>query len=165
MGINANFSYNKNELLDLAGVNEIIDGYMINRIGEPYQSFYVYEVDGLFKSDEEAAAYEKQYGNPWSLPFKGGDFRIKDADGDGKLTDKDRVVKGTQQPKTTFGLTLSAGWKNFDLSVFMQGVTGTNRYFSRDVVGSFIGDTSHPSTNCWMPGLLKIQMRNGRVCS
>ena len=62
MGINANFSYNKNELLDLAGVNEIIDGYMINRIGEPYQSFYVYEVDGLFKSDEEAAAYEKQYG-------------------------------------------------------------------------------------------------------
>jgi len=140
--------------LDLAGVNEIIDGYMINRIGEPYQSFYVYEVDGLFKSDEEAAAYEKQYGNPWSLPFKGGDFRIKDADGDGKLTDKDRVVKGTQQPKTTFGLTLSAGWKNFDLSVFMQGVTGTNRYFSRDVVGSFIGDTSHPSTNwldAWTP--------------
>ena len=154
MGINTNFSYNKNELLDLAGVNEIIDGYMINRIGEPYQSFYVYEVDGLFKSDEEAAAYEKQYGNPWSLPFKGGDFRIKDADGDGKLTDKDRVVKGTQQPKTTFGLTLSAGWKNFDLSVFMQGVTGTNRYFSRDVVGSFIGDTSHPSTNwldAWTP--------------
>lgn len=77
MGINTNFSYNKNELLDLAGVNEIIDGYMINRIGEPYQSFYVYEVDGLFKSDEEAAAYEKQYGNPWSLPFKGGDFGLK----------------------------------------------------------------------------------------
>ena len=104
--------------------------------------------------EEKAAAYEKQYGNPWSLPFKGGDFRIKDADGDGKLTDKDRVVKGTQQPKTTFGLTLSAGWKNFDLSVFMQGVTGTNRYFSRDVVGSFIGDTSHPSTNwldAWTP--------------
>ena len=66
---------------------------------------------------------------------------------------RDRV-KGTQQPKTTFGLTLSAGWKNFDLSVFMQGVTGTNRYFSRDVVGSFIGDTSHPSTNwldAWTP--------------
>ena len=64
------------------------------------------------------------------------------------------MVKGTQQPKTTFGLTLSAGWKNFDLSVFMQGVTGTNRYFSRDVVGSFIGDTSHPSTNwldAWTP--------------
>lgn len=57
-GNQCEFSYNKNELLDLAGVNEIIDGYMINRIGEPYQSFYVYEVDGLFKSDEEAAAYE-----------------------------------------------------------------------------------------------------------
>ena len=149
MGVNANFSYNKNKLLDLAGVNEIIDGYMINRIGSPYESFYVYDVDGLFQSDEEAAAYEKQYGNPWSLPFKGGDFRIKDADGDGKLTDKDRVVKGSQQPKTTFGLTLSAGWKNFDLSVFMQGVTGTNRYFTKEAAGLFVGDTSHPNT-CWL---------------
>lgn len=154
MGVNANFSYNKNKLLDLAGVNEIINDYQINRVGEPYQSFYVYEVDGLFQSDEEADAYEKQYGNPWSEPFKAGDFRIKDTDGDGKLSPKDRVIKGTQQPKTTYGLTLSAGWKNFDLSVFMQGVTGTNRYFARDVVGSFIGDTSHPSTNwleAWSP--------------
>ena len=154
LGVNANFSYNKNELLDLAGVNEIIDGYNINRIGHPFQSFYVYEADGLFQSDEEAAAYEKQYGNPWSVPFKGGDLKIKDTNGDGKLSPDDRVVKGSQQPKTTYGLTLNAGWKNFDLSVFVQGVTGTNRYFTRDVVGSFIGDTSHPSTNwldAWTP--------------
>lgn len=154
MGVDANFSYNKNKLLDLAGVNEIISGYTINRVGEAYQSYYVYEADGLFQSDEEAAAYEKQYGNPWSVPFKGGDLRIKDTDGDGKLSANDRVVKGTQQPKTTYSLTLSGGWKNFDLSVFLQGVTGVNRYFSRDVFGSFIGDTSHPSTNwldAWTP--------------
>ena len=154
MGVHANFSYNKNELLDLAGVDEIIDGYTINRVGEAYQSFYVYQVDGLFQSDEEAAAYEAQYGNPWALPFKGGDFRIKDVNGDGKLSEEDRVVSGTQQPKGTYGLTLSGGWKNFDLSLFFQGVTGTNRYFERDVAGSFIGDTSHPSTNwldAWTP--------------
>lgn len=154
MGINANFAYNKNKLIDLADVDEIISGYTINRVGEAYESFYVYEVDGLFQSDEEAAAYEEQYGNPWSLPFRGGDFRIKDTDGNGRLTEDDRVVKGTQQPKGTYGLTLSAGWKNFDLSIFMQGVSGTNRYYSRDVVGSFIGDTSHPSTNwldAWTP--------------
>lgn len=154
MGVNANFSYNRNKLLDLAGVDEIISDYTNNRVGEAYESFYVYEVDGLFQSDEEAAAYEAQYGNPWSLPFKGGDFRIKDVNGDGKLTEDDRVIKGTQQPKGTYGLTISAGWKNFDLSIFMQGVTGTSRYYSRDVVGSFIGDTSHPSTNwldAWTP--------------
>lgn len=153
-GVNANFSYNKNKLIDLAGVDEMISGYTINRVGSPYGSFYVYQVDGLFQSDEEAAAYEAKYGNPWALPFKGGDFRIKDVDGDGKLTANDRVLKGTQQPKITYGLTLSAGWKGFDLSVFMQGVTGTNRYYATDVIGSFIGDTSHPSTNwlnAWTP--------------
>lgn len=154
MNINANYAYNKNTLLDLAGVNEIIDGYTINRVNEPYGSFYVYEVDGLFQSDEEAAAYQAQYGNIWSAPYKGGDFRIKDADGDGKISTKDRVVRGSQQPKGTYGVSLNVGWKNFDLSVLAQGVTGVNRYFSRDVVGSFIGDTSHPSTNwldAWSP--------------
>ena len=100
------------------------------------------------------AAYEAKYGNPWSVPFKGGDIKIKDTDGDGKLSAKDRVIKGSQQPKGTYGLTLSGGYKNFDLSIFMQGVTGVSRYYTRDVVGSFIGDTSHPSTNwldAWSP--------------
>lgn len=149
MGINANFSYNRNKLLDLGDVDEIISGYTINRVGEAYESFYVYLVDGLFSSDEEAAAYEEEYGNPFGYSFKGGDVRIVDTNGDGELTSDDRVVLGSQQPKGTYGLTLSGGWKNFDLSIFMQGVTGTNRYFTGDVMGSFIGDTSHPSTN-WL---------------
>lgn len=154
LGVNANLAYNKNKLLDLGGVDETISGYMINRVGEPYQSFYVYIADGLFQSDEEAAAYEEQYGNPWSLPFKGGDLRIKDVNGDGKLTTDDRALRGSQQPKGTYGLTLNGGWKNFDLSIFMQGVTGTNRYFNYTVAGLFEGETSHPSTNwldAWSP--------------
>ena len=154
MGIMANFAYNKNELLDLGGVEEQIDGYMINRVGSPYQSYYVYKADGLFQSDEEAAAYEAKYGNPWSLPFKGGDLKIVDTDGDGKLTPDDRIVSGSDQPKGTYGLTLSGGWKNFDLSIFMQGVTGTNRYFNYTVAGLFEGETSHPSSNwldAWTP--------------
>ncbi len=150
----ANMAYNKNELLDLGGIDETISGYMINRVGEPYQSFYVYVADGLFQSDEEAKAYEEKFGNPWSLPFRGGDLRIKDVNGDGRLTDADRMVRGSQQPKGTYGLTLAGGWKAFDLSVFMQGVTGTNRYFDYTVAGLFEGETSHPSTNwlnAWSP--------------
>lgn len=154
VGVNANMAYNKNELLDLGGVDEKIDGYTINRVGQPYQAFYMYVADGLFGSDAEAAAYEAEYGNPWSLSFRGGDLKIKDTNGDGKLSADDRVVRGTQQPKGTYGLTLSGGWKNFDLSVFMQGVTGTNRYFNYTVAGLFEGETSHPSTNwldAWSP--------------
>ena len=40
-----------------------------------------------------------------------GDIKIKDTDGDGKLSAKDRVIKGSQQPKGTYGLTLSGGYK------------------------------------------------------
>ena len=58
----------------------------------------------------------------------------------------DRRVGGAEQPKVTFGLNLNTSWKNFDLSVLLQGATGVERYFTSEVFGEFYGDDSHPST-------------------
>lgn len=95
-GIHAtgNFAYNKNKVLNLGGVTEQIDSYLINRVGEPYLSFYGYVCDGMFRTQEEADAYTKEYGNPFgtSKTFKAGDLRYKDVDGDGKLTSKNRTT-------------------------------------------------------------------------
>ncbi len=145
---NGNFAYNKNEVLNLGGVDEQIDSYLINRVGEAYQSFYGYVADGLFRTQEEADAYTEKYGNPFgrSKTFKAGDIRYKDIDGDGKLTSKDRDIIGTSQPKFTFGLNLSASWKNIDASVLLQGALGVYRYYNLEVYGDFSGDASHPST-------------------
>ena len=68
-GANLNFAYNKNELLDLGGVKEIISDYYIDRVGKSYHSYYGYVADGLFQNQEEADAYTKQYGNPIGRKF------------------------------------------------------------------------------------------------
>lgn len=152
-----NMAVNKNEILNLGGVNEMLDknnNYFINRVGSAYKSFYGYVADGLFRSQEEADAYTEKYGNPFGNAFKAGDIKYKDVNGDGKLTSSDRDVSGSEQPNVTFGLNLSASWKNFDLSVFMQGACGVSRYFNNEVFGEFTGDSSHPSTawfDAWSP--------------
>lgn len=153
-GANGNFTLNRNKILDLGGVKEMIDGYYINRVGSAFKSFYAYVADGLFQSQEEADAYTEKYGNPFGKKFKAGDIRYKDDNKDGKLTSADRQVVNSEQPKFTFGLNLSVGWKGFDLSVLMQGACGVSRYFNQEVFGDFTGDTSHPSTawfDAWSP--------------
>ncbi len=152
-----NMAINKNEILNLGGVNEMLDkdnSYFMNRVGSSFKSFYGYEADGLFKSQEEADAFTATYGNPFGNPFKAGDIRYKDVNKDGKLTSADRDVFGSEEPDVTFGLNLSGSWKNFDLSVLMQGAFGVSRYFNSEVFGEFTGDSSHPSTvwfDAWSP--------------
>jgi hypothetical protein len=57
-----------------------------------------------------------------------GDFRWKDTDGDGTISEKDRTFIGSPLPDYTFGLTLNIEYKGFDALVFGQGVTG-NKIF------------------------------------
>ena len=154
VGASANFAYNKNEILDLGGVDEMIDGYFINRIGQPYHAYYGYVADGMFQSDDEADQFTKTYGNPIGRKFKAGDLKFKDVNGDGKLTTADRDIIGNRFPKFTFGGKLSASWKDIDASVLFQGVAKVSRYFTETTTGDFTGDTSHPSTawlDCWTP--------------
>lgn len=152
--VTANTAINKNEILDLGGVKEMIDGYRINRVGAPYRSYYGYVADGLFQSQEEADAYTEKYGNPFGKAFKAGDIKYIDVNKDGKLTADDRDITNSELPKFTYGLNFSVSWNNFDLSVFGQGALGVSRYFNNEVFGDFGGDSSHPSTiwlDAWSP--------------
>ncbi|WP_347156103.1 SusC/RagA family TonB-linked outer membrane protein, partial [Phocaeicola vulgatus] len=80
-GIAGNFSYNKNEILDLGGGDpnkylDATDGYsQRNKVGEAMNSYYIYRADGFFNSQEEADAYTAKYGNPFGKTFKAGDLR------------------------------------------------------------------------------------------
>lgn len=152
--LQANAAMNRNEILNLGGVKELIDDYYINKVGHSYRSFYTYMTDGIFQTQEEADSFKEKYGNPFGQKFKAGDLRYVDVNGDGKLTSADRQVGHAEQPKFTFGLNFSADWKNWDASLLLQGALGVSRYFTEEVFGDFTGDTSHPSTawlNAWSP--------------
>ena len=160
-GIAGNFSYNKNEILDLGGgdPNKYLDatnGYsQRNKVGEAMNSYYIYRADGFFNSQEEADAYTAKYGNPFGKTFKAGDLRYVDTNKDGKLTADDREYCGSYDPKIIYGFNINAGWKGIDLSLMFNGAAGVKRLFDGyEVYGNFSGDAAHPATiwrDAWTP--------------
>jgi TonB-linked SusC/RagA family outer membrane protein len=141
-----NFSYNKNEFLNLGGVSRMIEGNTIKQVGNAINSYYVYESNGLFQSQEEADAFTAKYGNPFGKKFKAGDLRYVDVNGDGKLNADDRKVANSTDPKYIFGLNLASEWKGFDLSMTFAGAAGVARFYNNELFGEFSGDAQHPST-------------------
>ncbi|GHT85738.1 hypothetical protein FACS18947_4880 [Bacteroidia bacterium] len=156
-----NFSYNKNELLELGGVEQIINsnGYQINRVGQPISSYYVYQTDGFFQSqaevDEFAAKYNRANGTTmFGYDFKPGDLRYVDANKDGKINADDRVLCNSTNPVYIFGLNTTVGYKDFDLSLLFSGAAKISRIFTEEAFGDFRGDATHPSTlwlDAWTP--------------
>ena len=165
-GATGNFSYNKNELLDLGlspdagGVTaDPNNGNKVRKIGEALNTYRVYKADGFFESDEAAQAWMDKYSTQAGYPFgtkkfKGGDLIYQDANGDGKMTADDRVLAGSSDPKFTFGLNLNAAYKGFDLSMLFTGAAGVHRLINQEVTGYYGGDDSHPATvwlDAWTP--------------
>ena len=139
---NLNLGTFKNEVKSLGGATYIsgfsFEGEDLNRcqIGQPAFFFYGWKFDGIFQSDAEAASYmggtEKALNSATA-----GDFRIKDTNGDGKITAADRTNIGNPFPKMTVGLDLNASYKGFDLNLFISGVYGNKLYNTNlfDLVG------------------------------
>jgi TonB-linked SusC/RagA family outer membrane protein len=125
-----NFSMNRNKVTNL---NTSTDILLLNasllRKDQPIGTFYGYEFDGIFQSDEEAAkspvlvGQEPTSSNPEAIA-KAGDRKYRDINGDGKIDASDRTILGSAQPKFTWGLNNTLSYKNFDLSFFFQGSQG-----------------------------------------
>jgi TonB-dependent starch-binding outer membrane protein SusC len=104
-------------------------------VGMPVQYLYGYVVDRIYQNQgeidaDEAAAKAKggsaaTYQGGKSAP---GDIRFKDINGDGKVDDSDRTMIGNVLPDFTYGLNFDATYKNFDFTLFLQGVQGNDIY-------------------------------------
>ena len=55
-------------------------------------------------------------------------MRFKDLNGNGQLDDGDMDFIGNPIPDITYGLSFDATYKNFDLSILLQGVAGNDVY-------------------------------------
>ena len=123
-----NFSINKNEIVSLYGIKdstgkEIDDISNKWFIGQPVRVNYDFVWDGVWQLGEESAA--AVYG---SQP---GYVKLKDLNGDEKIDDKDRQIKGQLDPKILWGLTNTLTYGNFSLSFFFYGVTGVTAHNDR----------------------------------
>jgi TonB-dependent starch-binding outer membrane protein SusC len=106
-------------------------------VGHAIQSFFGWEVEGIFQTKADVLKHAVQV--PSVLPSgldgtQPGDLMFKDQNGDGKIDLKDRVFMGSFIPKLSYGVNLGASYKNFDLTVFFQGVQGNKIYNATRVI-------------------------------
>ncbi|PSL47816.1 TonB-linked SusC/RagA family outer membrane protein [Chitinophaga niastensis] len=133
-----NVSYIKNKVTFLGnGVKTLADKQerfqgmpeiVRTEVGQAFNSFYGYQSLGIFQTQQDIDNYVDSKGNKIQPKAKPGDFRWADLDGDGVITDKDRTFIGNPMPSWTYGVTISAAYKGFDIVVFGQGVSG-NKIF------------------------------------
>lgn len=97
-------------------------------VGQPFYSYWLVKTAGIFQSDAEAKSYVGKDGTPIQPNAKAGDLKFVDQSGDGKISDDDRVFMGSAIPKLTYGFSANFGWKNWDLSMFFQGVSGVKLF-------------------------------------
>ena len=135
-------SWNKNKLKELAGTSSAaIYGYGMwtdivskSDVGQPLFQFYGYVTDGVYTSLEDIETSPKpvsynnagfnRYNTVWV-----GDIKYKDLNSDGVIDENDRTYLGNPMPMYTFGWTNTFRYKDFDLSIFVNGSYG-NKVFN-----------------------------------
>lgn len=136
-GIEGNFTHVTNKINKFKGNDYSLSGYYMTKEGLAINSMYMYKVDRIVSTDDDVAYVNKMLANNpdafkalGSTPKK-GDLLFQDLNHDGLIDPtNDRAIVGTPTPKNMFGLTLSAGYKGIDFSIFMQGVTGCKGYIN-----------------------------------
>lgn len=131
--VNANGSYNKNEVTKIANSEGIIHGDSnllfqgideLNRVqvGMPIGYFYGLKTAGIFQNAAEVAAGVQPNAKP-------GDVRFVDLNGDGVIDANDKTKIGDPNPDFMYGFNVDLSYKAFDLSIYTYGTAGGQNVF------------------------------------
>lgn len=125
-----NLTHNTNKIQALGpGQSQIIipNGLDVSdailRVGYAINSIYTLKVIGFLTADDIAKKIP-MYGANEQV----GDFKFQDTNGDGIITEADKVIVGHPNPDYTYGITNTLRYKGFDLSFLVQGQQGGSIY-------------------------------------
>ena len=141
----------RNEVKKLASNQFISNTYTRTEVGHPISSFYGYVIDGIFQTQGEVDSHVEQSDKAI------GRWKYRDVNNDGKIDSQDRAYIGNPHPDFEYSFSSRFYYKNFDLSLYIQGSQGNDICFAskggRDGL-DFWGDYFNKSTrilNTWTP--------------
>jgi TonB-linked SusC/RagA family outer membrane protein len=112
----------ENQPIPAGRVNTNVNATLTS-VGHPVGEFYMLKQEGVFQTPEDVFTHASQ-----GAPLRPGDVKYKDVNGDGVIDQNDRVFAGSPIPTLTYALTGQVHFKQFDLSLFFQGVSGDKIY-------------------------------------
>ncbi|WP_051697563.1 TonB-dependent receptor [Prevotella sp. 10(H)] len=122
------------------------EGYdYLKEEGQPLGAGLYYQAIGIFRDQAQIDA------TPHVEGTKPGDLILRDVDNNGEINEFDRVRYDlTSYPEIIFGLTLGADWKDFDISVLLQGQARAKQmvYSTVSKSGNFLMDSAEDR---WAP--------------
>lgn len=122
--VNFNIARNRNEIVSLLGFDNDEDGQEDDLtasglfIGEPIQSIFNYEIDGIY-----------QIGDDIPNGYAVGTYRLADQNGDGVINPDDRTILGNEEPAYSLGIRNTFRYGDFSLRIFINSVQGGKRSY------------------------------------
>lgn len=135
----ANFTYATNKFDVYEEPDYAAQGTPWNsRIGKNLDQYYGFIAERLFIDENDILNSPKQFGD-----YRAGDIKYKDINGDGEITDKDKVFMGfPRTPEITYGFGFSMGYKGWDLNTFFQGNARVSLFLEPNKIAPFIDGLS-----------------------
>lgn len=135
--LRGNFTYAANQYVEYEEV-EYPGAPWKSRVGNPIAQEYGYIAEGLFVDDEEVRNSPVQFGE-----YGAGDIKYRDVNRDGVISELDMVPIGySKDPEIVYGFGASYGFKNFDVSVFFQGLARESFWIDYGRVSPFFDNSS-----------------------
>lgn len=147
----------------------------LNRVGNPTDAIYGFQALGLFRDEQDVInSPEQTFGTV--LP---GNIKYADLNGDGVVTSNyDQKMIGHSNPRVTYGIHFSAGYKNVGLYILGYGMGSrdvniqNNVYFHQygfNKYSQYIMDhawtTENPNPDALHPRLTTSSVRNDNLNS
>lgn len=171
MNAGFNIAFNRSEVLDIPGeamyfeAPNVLSGagnFVVVKEGQPLGQWYGYVVDGVYSSQAEIDALPDDY-SCFSLKkseLRPGDHKFVNQDDNPSITTDDRVVIGNGEPLFTGGLSLTIGYRQWDLSssfIFSYGSEIFNANLATLDAGRDMYNQTRHLTQCWSPTLYDVE--------
>lgn len=168
-----NFTYATNKIL-VNGEPEF-QNQNLSRIGYPVNQQWGYIAERLFIDQEDIDNSPEQFnGFSSTNTYMPGDIKYRDVNQDGVVNELDMVPIGKPRvPEIVYGFGFSAGYKNFDFSMFMQGVARSSFFIVPDKISPFVNERNalsiiannywsenNPDPNAFWPRLSTFKVEN-----
>lgn len=112
--ISGNLTYTKNKIKFFDEAANIPEWQ--RRTGHSLDSWLMYKTDGIYQTWDEVNS------TPHFANAQPGDIKYVDIDGDGAITDNDRIRSTYGNvPRLVFGLNLAAEWKGLEFNMLWSG--------------------------------------------